>query len=98
MSSQHCTYWAGQRWPPAIVIQRPSSIDAHFGALWIPNRERDSSSDPQYPIFHGTYAVQALVLSLGIKGTFGASPTPAPGVQTTTTTTTTVGSNDRTRP
>lgn len=74
-----------------------SSIDGHFGALWIPERERNSSSDPQYPIFHGTYGVQALVLSLSVKGTFGAPATP-PAVQTTTTTTTTVSSNDRTRP
>ncbi len=71
-----------------------SSIDGHFGALWIPQRERDSSSDPQYPIFHGTYGVTALVLSLGVKGTFGAPSAPPPADPAATS----VSSNDRTRP
>lgn len=63
----------------------------HVGALWIPQRERDSSSDPQYPIFHGTYDVQALVLSLSLTGKFGGSTTPAPASNAT------VATNDRTR-
>ncbi len=68
-------------------------VSAHFGALWIPHRERDSSSDPQYPIFHGTYAVQALVLSLGITGTFGATKQTPPAGQSSV-----ASNNDRTRP
>jgi len=41
-------------------------------------RTRDSSSDPAIPIFHGTYGVQALVLSIGLTGQFGATTKPAP--------------------
>ncbi len=68
------------------------SIDFHLGVLWIPPRERDSSSDPQYPIFHGTYGVQAFVLNLGIAGRFGGATKAEPA------TTSTVARNDRTRP
>ena len=54
-----------------------SMLSLHASALWVTPGERDSSSDPALPIFHGTYGVQALVLSLGITGQFGASK-PAP--------------------
>lgn len=49
-----------------------------LSALWVTPRSRDSSSDPAAPIFHGTYGVQALVVSIGLTGQFGASaPAPA---------------------
>jgi long-chain fatty acid transport protein len=48
--------------------QLSNNFDVHLGALWIPARSRNSSSDPAVPIFHGTYTVQALVLCLGITG------------------------------
>jgi long-chain fatty acid transport protein len=68
------------------------SVDFHLGVLWIPPRERDSSSDPQYPIFHGTYGVQAFVLNLGVAGRFGGTAKTEPAG------TSTVARNDRTRP
>lgn len=58
--------------------QFTDTLGLNFGALWIPPRERESSQDPAIPIFHGTYGVQALVLSVGLAGTFGAKPAPAP--------------------
>lgn len=73
--------------------QITDTIDGHFGALWIPQRERDSTSDPQYPIFHGTYGVQALVLSLGVTGRFGGGAKSEPAG-----TAKVASVNDRTRP
>jgi len=54
------------------------TLGLHLSALWVTPRERDSSSDPADPIFHGTYGVQALVLSVGLTGTFGTQAQPAP--------------------
>jgi long-chain fatty acid transport protein len=60
--------------------QISDSLGVHFGALWIPPKERETTTDPAVPIFQGAYGVQALVLSLGLSGTFGkAEPAPAPG-------------------
>ncbi len=53
-------------------------LGLNVGALWIPPRERAASSDPAIPNFKGTYGVQALVLSVGLSGTFGGSPAPTP--------------------
>jgi long-chain fatty acid transport protein len=58
--------------------QATDMLGVHFGALWIPQRSRDSSNDPADPIFHGTYSVNAVVISLGLTGQFGATTTPAP--------------------
>ncbi len=58
--------------------QFTDTLGLHFGALWIPPRERETSQDPAIPIFRGTYGVQALVLSVGLAGSFGAKPAPAP--------------------
>jgi len=57
------------------------SLGVNFGALWIPPKERDTTTDPAVPIFQGTYGVQAVVISLGVVGTFGgkAQPTPMGG-------------------
>jgi long-chain fatty acid transport protein len=68
-------------------------LDVHAGALWIPSRSRPSTSDPAFPIFHGTYSVQALVLSIGVTGRFGAASDPAPLGQPTV-----AGTNDRILP
>jgi len=57
------------------------TLGMHFSALWVTPGERDSSSDPAIPIFHGTYGVQALVLSVGLTGQFGATAKPAPAGQ-----------------
>ena len=54
------------------------TLGVHFSALWVTPGTRDSSSDPAIPIFHGTYGVQALVLSIGLTGQFGATTKPAP--------------------
>jgi long-chain fatty acid transport protein len=56
--------------------QFTDTLGASFGALYIPPRERETSQDPAVPIFHGTYGVQALVLSIGLNGTFGAKAAP----------------------
>ncbi len=58
--------------------QMSDTLGIHFSALYIPPIERESSQDPAVPIFHGTYGVQALVVSLGLTGSFGAKPAPAP--------------------
>ncbi len=58
--------------------QMSPSLGLHFSMLWVTPRERETSQDPAIPIFHGSYGVQALVLSLGITGTFGAKAAPAP--------------------
>jgi long-chain fatty acid transport protein len=72
--------------------QLTDSVDLHGGVLWIPSRSRDSTRDPAVPIFHGTYTVQALVLSLGVVGRFGATSRLAPAADP-------VASNhDRSRP
>jgi long-chain fatty acid transport protein len=52
-------------------------VGLSLGALWIPSQSRDSSSDPAYPIFHGTYSVDALVLCVGLSGQFGTTSEPA---------------------
>jgi long-chain fatty acid transport protein len=54
-------------------------LDLHLSALYIPHIERDSSDDPAIPIFHGTYGVDALVLSAGLSGTFGKKEPPPAG-------------------
>ncbi|MEO8702332.1 MAG: outer membrane protein transport protein, partial [Kofleriaceae bacterium] len=46
---------------------------AHLGVLWVTPGERDSTD-----AFNTQYGVQALVISLGLNGTFGAHPKPAP--------------------
>ncbi len=57
----------------------------HAGLLWVTPGERDTSTaDPYQPQFKGTYGVQALVLNLGVTGTFGAKAKPAPAPATTT--------------
>ncbi len=72
-------------------FQLSPSIDLDLSALYIPHLERDSSSDPSIPIFHGTYGVQALVVSAGLRGTFGKRAKAAP-----TTTEPAVARNERT--
>lgn len=57
-------------------MQVTSSVAVNVSGLWIPHLTRDSSSDPAVPIFHGTYGVDALVLSVGINGRFGATTKP----------------------
>ncbi len=52
-------------------------LGADLSLLWVTPHERDSSSDVAEPIFHGTYAVQAFVVSLGLRGQFGGKPAPA---------------------
>jgi len=52
-------------------------LGADLSVLWVTPHERDSSSDPADPIFHGTYGVQAFVISLGLRGQFGAKSQPA---------------------
>lgn len=54
------------------------TLGVHVSALWVTPRERETSQDPAIPIFKGTYGVQALVLSLGLTGTFGGPAAPAP--------------------
>ena len=54
-----------------VSRQLSKMFDLNAGVLWIPRRSRSSSSDPAVPIFHGTYSVQAVVLSLGVTGRFG---------------------------
>ena len=66
-------------------------LGLHAGVLWVTPRERDSSSDPALPIFHGTYGVEALVLSISVTAQFGATAKPASSAGT-------VASNERTRP
>lgn len=51
------------------------TLDASL--LWVLPGSRDSSSDPAIPIFHGTYSVQAVVVSVGLTGHFGAGEPPA---------------------
>jgi long-chain fatty acid transport protein len=46
-------------------------LGIHASALWVLPRERETTTDPAFPIFHGTYGVQALVLSVGLAGQFG---------------------------
>lgn len=58
--------------------QVSQSLGVHFGALWIPPKERETTTDPAVPIFQGSYGVQALVLSLGLTGTFGGKAAAAP--------------------
>ena len=52
-------------------------LGADLSLLWVTPHERDSSNDPADPIFHGTYAVQAFVVSLGLRGQFGGKTAPA---------------------
>ena len=66
-------------------------LGLHAGLLWVTPRERDSSSDPALPIFHGTYGVEALVLTMSLTAQFGATAKPAPAAAT-------VANNQRTRP
>jgi len=72
--------------------QLTPKLDLHLAALWVTPGERDSSSDPAVPIFHGTYGVQALVLSVGLTARFGAKSQPAPAGDPA------VANNERTRP
>lgn len=58
--------------------QFSETVGVHIAALYIPPIEREASQDPAIPIFHGTYGVSALVLSLGLSGSFGAKSAPAP--------------------
>lgn len=58
--------------------QMTESVGLHASALWVTPGERDSSSDPAVPIFHGTYGVHALVLSIGVTGVFGGKSKLAP--------------------
>jgi long-chain fatty acid transport protein len=65
-------------------------LGLHASALWVTPGERDSSDDPAIPIFHGTYGVQALVLSVGVTGHLGMAPPPPPPASD-------VARNERTR-
>ncbi len=53
--------------------QISDTLAADLSLLWVTPRSRDSSNDPADPIFHGTYSVQALVMSFGLRGTFGGA-------------------------
>lgn len=57
-------------------LQATDTLGVNVSALWVLPRERESSSDPAIPIFHGTYGVQALVLSLGVTAQFGGGSKP----------------------
>jgi len=59
-------------------MQVMDMLRVDLSALWVLPGERDSSSDPADPIFHGTYGVEALVLSIGVSGRFGGQSKPAP--------------------
>ena len=50
---------------------------AHVSLLWVTPGTRTTSDLPNQPQFKGTYGVQALVVSLGVTGTFGAKSQPA---------------------
>jgi long-chain fatty acid transport protein len=60
-----------------VSHQMSPKLGIHASALYIPPIERDTTTDPAIPTFKGTYGVQALVLSVGLSGTFG-KPAPAP--------------------
>ncbi|MEO8702655.1 MAG: outer membrane protein transport protein [Kofleriaceae bacterium] len=66
----------------ALTVGASRQLSPQLGldvsALWVTPGERDSSSDPAVPIFHGTYGVEALVLSVGLTGRFGGKSQPAP--------------------
>jgi long-chain fatty acid transport protein len=64
-------------WTFGAGLQATDEIGVNFGVLWIPRKTRESSSDPAAPIFHGTYSVDAVVLSVGLNGKFGAKTKPA---------------------
>ncbi|MBA2538994.1 MAG: outer membrane protein transport protein [Deltaproteobacteria bacterium] len=65
-----------------VSHQVSQKLGLHASALYIPPRERDTTTDPAVPTFHGTYGVQALVLSVGISGNFGGTPPAAPPAAT----------------
>lgn len=47
------------------------SYGVHAGLLWVTPQDRETSDEPFMPAFKGTYAVQAIVASIGVSGTFG---------------------------